>query len=176
MKKVIIASTNPVKIKVAEKAFRSVFPEETFEFIPVASESGVPEQPFDRETITGAYNRITFIKNTHPDADFYISQEGGLFRDGEKLYNRAYIVVQNKEGFITESSTVNFYLPKEIANHVRNGMELGHAADAFFGLINSKHNAGFIGQLTDGLLDRAESYLQSAIIAISEQKHSDWYK
>lgn len=175
MKKVIIASTNPVKVEVAKKAFETVFPEQIFEFIPQESQSSVSNQPFDEETVLGAYNRIKFIEEIYPDADFYISQEGGLFKQRNKLYNRAYIVIKDKEGFTTESSTASFYLPKKVTEYVAGGMELGDAVDTFFNTKNSKHASGFMGYLTDELVTRTESYLQAALIAVSEQKHKDWY-
>ncbi len=50
MKTVTVASTNPVKIEVAKRAFATVFPLETFEFIALKSESGVPAQPMNDET------------------------------------------------------------------------------------------------------------------------------
>ncbi|MEK7588494.1 MAG: inosine/xanthosine triphosphatase [Patescibacteria group bacterium] len=175
MKKVIIASENPAKIKVAEKAFASVYPEETFEFIAIKSDSGVPDQPMGEETRLGANNRLKFIKGKFPDADFWISQEGGLFKDGNRLSNRAWIAVCDKEGCLTEASTSNFYLPKKVEEYVKEGLELGHANDKFFDAVNSKQGVGVIGYLTDGIYDRTEYYLQPAIIALSEIKHKDWF-
>ena len=175
MKKVVIASINPVKVKVAEKAFKAVFPNEKFEFIPFKSESGVPDQPMDDQTIKGVRNRLLFIKKKYPDADYWISQEGGLFKEGKRLFNRAWIAVCDKEGFVGQSSTPSFYIPAGIKKHIDNGMELAHAHDKFFGTVNSGQTIGAVGHLTDGLIDRAEYYLPSAIIALSEVKHKDWY-
>ena len=174
-KKVVVASTNPAKIKVAEKSFAVVFPDEEFEFIAVKSESGVPDQPFDDETKKGAENRLTYVREKHPDADYWISQEGGLFREEQRLFNRAWIAVCDKEGFVGQSSTPSFYIPAGIKKHIDNGMELAHAHDKFFGTVNSGQTIGAVGHLTDGLIDRAEYYLPSAIIALSEVKHKDWY-
>ena len=166
---------NPVKIKVAEKAFKAVFINEDFEFIGVVSDSGVYDQPMNADTKLGALNRLNFIKTKHPDADFYISQEGGLFDDGERLFNSAYIVVSDNLGFTAESFTPNFYLPKKITEYVKQGLELGDASDKFFNSSNSKQGVGAIWHITDGLMTREEYYLQAAIIALSEVKHKDWY-
>lgn len=175
MKKVIIASENPVKVKVTEKAFALVYPNEEFEFVPVKSDSLVPDQPMGDETRIGANNRLNFIKDKYPDADFWISQEGGLFEDNGRLSNRAWMVISDKDGFIARSSTANFYLPKKVAEYIKEGLELGHATDKFFDLINSKHSAGIVAMLTDGLYNREEYYLQPTIIALSEIKHKDWF-
>ena len=176
MKKiVVIASTNPVKVKVAEKAFERVFPEWEFDFIQVKSESSVPDQPIGDETIQGARNRLVFVKKQHPHADYWISQEGGLFKEENKLFCSACIIVSDKSGFLGEASAAHFYLPKKVKEYIDQGMDLGAANDKFFDTINSKHGLGAIGHLTDGLIDRTEYYLQAAIIALSEVKHKDWY-
>jgi len=177
MKKVIVASENPVKLEVAKQAFAKVFPDENFEFVAVKSESGVPDQPMgSEETRQGAHNRLKFIKQKHPDADFWISQEGGLSEEEDRLFNRAWIVVEDKDNFIAEASTASFYIPKKITEYVKEGLELTHASDKFFQTQNIKHGGGAIGKVTDGIINRMEYYLEAAIIALSEVKHKDWYQ
>jgi inosine/xanthosine triphosphatase len=175
MKKVIVASENPVKIKVAKKAFATVFPNEQFEFTAVKTESKVPDQPKEEEARIGARNRLNFIKEKYPEADFWIAQEAGLFLDKGRLSNRAWIRVSDKDGFVAESSTSNFYLPGKIEEYIKSGLELGHAVDKFFNATNSKHGLGAIGYLTDGIYDRLEYYMQPAVFVLSEIKHKDWY-
>jgi inosine/xanthosine triphosphatase len=176
MKTVIVASENPVKVAVAKKAFTALYPKEEFNFIATKSHSGVGDQPMNDETEQGAKNRLEDIKTKYPEADYWISQEGGLFDDGATLYNRAWIMVSDNSGFIGKSSTPAFYLPTEIVKLVRSGMELGTASDVFFSTVNSKQGVGAIGFLTDGIVDRENYYLQAAIIALSELKHRDWYQ
>jgi inosine/xanthosine triphosphatase len=175
MKHVIVASENPVKINVAKRSFAAVFPDKEFMFTGVKSESGVPEQPMDDETRKGAENRLRFIMDHHPYADFWISQEGGLCTEDDRFFERAWILVTDRTGFIGESTTGQFYLPKKIAEYVREGMELGTAGDRLFGGTNLKQGIGVIGHLTDGLIDRTEYYLPAAIIALSALKHKEWY-
>ena len=176
MKTVVVASENPVKIAVAKRAFAAVFPVEQFEFIGVKSLSGVPDQPREQETKLGAHNRLRFIKEAYPTADYWISQEGGLFLDEGKLCNRAWIMVADTEGGISESSTASFVLPKEISTQIHNGLELSDAADMFFKTHSTGTGSGVIGHLTEGLIDRTEYYVPAAIIALSQVRHSQWYK
>lgn len=164
-----------MKIAVAKRAFVSVFPSEQFEFVAVKSESGVPEQPMNDETLEGALNRLTFIRKKHPEADFWISQEGGIFTEGNDMYTQAWIVIGNNEGHLTKSSTVGFRLPSKIVVDIKNGNELGEATDTFFVSQNSKHGLGAIGHITDGVITREDLYVQPAIIALSELKHNEWY-
>lgn len=176
MKRVIVASKNPVKIEVATRAFAAVFADETFEIAGVSSVSGVPDQPMGDETRSGALNRLRFVMKSEPDADYWIGQEGGLMRDGKSLVSRAWIAVADTSKTIAESSTASFHLPPAITRYIEEGMELGHAADRFFESVNSKQGKGTIGHLTDGIINRAEYYLPAAIIAISELKHREWFR
>ncbi|MEI7653104.1 MAG: DUF84 family protein [bacterium] len=108
--KIIVASTNPVKIEVAKQAFLHVFPHKDPTIIGVSSDSGVPDQPFDDQVLQGAQNRLKNIIEAHPRADYWISQEGGL-----------------------------------------------------------------ISNVTDKCIDRTAYYLDSAIIALCQVVHKDWY-
>jgi len=176
MKTVIIASTNPVKIEVARRAFSAVFPNEVLSFTGVSSHSGVPDQPFDAEVRKGAQNRVADILAKHPDADYYFAVEGGLYHEVEGLTNRAWIAVCGRDQKLFESSTASFRIPAPVAKDVEQGMELGDADDKFFGGKNSKQAGGCIGYLTEGVVDRTAFNTQAAIIALSELKHADWYE
>ncbi len=176
MKKIILASTNPVKVAVAKAAFAVVFPDTPFEVIPVATLSGVPPQPFDDEALEGAMNRLRRIRTSHPKADYWVSQEGGLVRDGESFYNRAWILFSDKKGHIGKSSTPSFEIPKGVAELVRTGLELADASDVYFGMKGPKHTVGGVSLVTDGLIDRKRYYLQAAIIALAQVKNHKLYE
>lgn len=175
MKKVIVASENPVKIAVARRAFETLFSEEEFEFVGMKSPSGVPDQPINDETKDGAINRMNFIRKEQPKADYWIGLEGGIYEEGDRYYNRAWMAVTDSSGYVATSATAQFYLPKEITQHIKSGDELGTATDKFFRAQNSKQGLGAIGFLTDGSINREDYYVQAVIIAISELKHQDWY-
>ena len=174
--KVIVTSTNPVKVHVANRAFGTVFPDISFEFVAIKSESGVPNQPMNDETRLGARNRLSFCRQHYPEADYWISQEGGLHTEGERLFNRAWIAVSDADGFIAESSTPHFYIPTGMVPQIKSGSELSQATDDFFSTRNSGQTIGLVGHITDGLIDREEYYLQAAIIALTQLKHKEWYQ
>ena len=70
MKKVIIASKNPVKINATKKAFEEVF-NDHFEFEGVSADSLVSDQPMsNEETLKGATNRLDNIQNLK--ANFFV--------------------------------------------------------------------------------------------------------
>lgn len=176
MKKVVVASTNPVKIEVAKRVFGTMLPNEEFEFVSLDTPSGVPDQPFEDETLEGAKNRLRHIVESEPDADYWISQEGGLFKEGDELFNVAWILIQNREGVVGKSATARLYLPPELSRLVLEGKELGHAGDIFFGVKDIKHGNGIIGMLTDGHITRTDYYTEAAVIALGQIIHTDWFQ
>lgn len=176
MKKVVVASLNPVKIKIAEEAFALVFKGEQFQFVGVEAPSGVPDQPMDDEARMGATNRLQYVVKNFPDADFWIAQEGGIFLDNGRMSNRAWITAQDKEGFVATASTSNFYLPKKIEEFIKSGMELSKATDKFFNTLDAgRGKSSVLGCLTDEIYNRVSYYLQPAVIALSEIKHKEWF-
>jgi len=176
MKKVVIASENPVKIEVAKQAFLSCFPNENFEYISVKSQSGIPDQPMgDEQTILGVKNRIEFIKSKYPEADYFVGQEGGLIDTGKEMHETAFVGIEDKNGFFALGKTASFLIPFKIAEFVRQGDELGTANDKVTGLVNSKQAGGVISTITDGIIDRTKLYFQAAAIALSQVKHKEWY-
>lgn len=70
-RRVIVASTNPVKINAARRAFERLFPDDQFEVVGEEVKSGVSDQPMsDEETLRGATNRADAITTLHPEADY----------------------------------------------------------------------------------------------------------
>ena len=65
MKKIIIASTNPVKINSTKNAFDLML-QEKYEVIGVKVDSKVANQPMSfEETLKGAFNRVNAIKEQY---------------------------------------------------------------------------------------------------------------
>lgn len=57
---VVVASTNPTKLRAVQSGFARMFPNETFDFKAIDVVSGVRSQPLTQaETLQGATNRIT---------------------------------------------------------------------------------------------------------------------
>lgn len=171
MKKVVLASRNPIKARATENGFRQAFPGEEINVVAVSVPSGVPDQPFgDAETLLGADNRVVGARERIPDADFWVGLEGGI-ADQETAPGRremeafAWAVVRSA-GQRGISRTASFTLPNEIAELVRGGCELGKANDRVFNRTNSKHQEGAVGLLTDGVLDRAGLYQPSVLLAL----------
>ena len=70
MKKIIVASTNPVKIEAVQIGFAQMFPTESFDVQGVSVPSEVSAQPMtSNETLTGALNRAHNVSKLVPEAD-----------------------------------------------------------------------------------------------------------
>ena len=174
MPKITVASQNPVKLKAALTAFSRMFPGGSFEVAGVSVPSGVPDQPMSlNETIAGAKNRAENARAAAPEADFWVGIEGGVEDSGLGMACFARVHVLGRDGRTGLGQTAVFYLPQEIAELVRGGLELGHADDRVFGRDNSKQANGAIGLLTDDVVDREAYYIHAVIMALTPFKNRD---
>ena len=172
MKKVLIASRNPVKINATKKAFEDVFTDR-FEFEGVSAESLVSDQPMSNdETLKGANNRLQNIQ--HLEADYLVSIEGGVDLLDNNYEAFAWIIISDKNK-IGKAKTATFPLPSKISHLIKEGYELGDADDMVFKRSNSKQKNGAIGILTDNLIDRTEYYYHAIILALIPFINPNYY-
>ncbi|MCK5687523.1 inosine/xanthosine triphosphatase [bacterium] len=175
MKKVIIASLNPVKINSVKIGFEKMFPDEEFIYEGISVLSGVSDQPMDnRETLAGARNRSKNAKKEIPDADFWVGLEGGCEKVDDEMQGMAWITVQSNQK-IGKARTGTFYLPKKVAELIDEGKELGEADDIVFGHTNSKQKQGAVGILTGNVIDRTSYYVEAIILALIPFKNPELY-
>jgi len=137
----------------------------------VAVPSGVPHQPWGQEeTWKGALERARAVRERHPKAAYSVGIEGGVDDVAGALQAFAWVAVlaTGKTGSSRtgRARTGVFELPVEVAELVREGLELGDADDRVFGRSGSKRNTGSIGLLTNGALDRTEYYAQAVVMAL----------
>lgn len=166
MKQILVASTNPVKIEAARLGFQKMFPDEVFEASGVAVPSGVSHQPMtDEETLAGALTRARNAQTASPAADYYVGIEGGVEDKHGEMLAFAWIVVLagDQTGL---GRTGAFALPHEVAELVRQGIELGDADDRVFGRSNSKQQNGAVGILTADVIDRTAYYVHAVALAL----------
>jgi inosine/xanthosine triphosphatase len=175
MKKVIVASLNPVKIQAVRNAFRKMFPGEIFEVGSLTVPSGVADQPMsDQETLQGAFNRCQEASRQIPGADYYVGIEGGIVDSPEGMAAFAWIVILCN-GSVGRGRTRTFFLPDKVARLVREGKELGEANDIVFDKENSKQVNGAIGLLTGDIIDRTQLYQHGVLMALVPFRNPDFY-
>ncbi len=166
MKKIIIASKNPVKIQAALNGFQRMFPDEGFSIDPVSVPSGVSDQPkSDGETISGALNRARQAAIQVPEAHYWVGIEGGIQEWERDMVAFAWVVILDPAQ-VGKGRTGTFFLPKEVSQLIHQGMELGEADDVVFNKMNSKQENGAVGLLTGNAIDRARLYEEAVILAL----------
>ncbi len=175
MKKIIVASKNPVKIEATKQGFEKMFPEESFEFVGVSVPSNVSDQPMSvEETLRGATNRMQNATKEIMDADFWVGIEGGLEPQGDEMEVFAYVVIQSR-GKYGKFKTATFLLPQAIVRLVKEGKELGEADDIVFARSNSKQQNGAVGILTGDVIDRTKYYTEAVVLALIPFKNETLY-
>ena len=174
MPRITVASQNPVKLKAAGAAFQQMFPARSYVVDGVAVPSGVPDQPRSvGETMEGARNRAENARVAEPESDFWVGIEGGIEDSPLGMTCFARVHVLGRERITGLGQAAVFYLPREVAELVRGGLELGHADDKVFGRDNSKQANGAIGLLTDDLIDREAYYTHAVIMALVPFKNRE---
>lgn len=175
MKTIVVASTNPVKVQAALDGFRRLFPQEEIQAHAVSVYSGIRAQPLsDEETLQGALNRALGAQRSNPQADFWLGMEGGVADVAGDLVAFAWVVITDGVRF-GKSRTGTFSLPAPLIELIRQGIELGEADDIFFQRSNSKQTNGAIGLLTGDVIDRAELYHQSVVLALVPFLNPQWF-
>lgn len=175
MKKIIIASHNPVKAEAVQNGFQRLFPDEEFQVSTVSVESGVSDQPMsDKDAYDGAVNRAENAKKAVPDATFWVGLEGGCDYQNGAMVAFAWIVIE-ADGMQGTARTALFRLPLKVQSLVESGLELGDADDIVFGRENSKQKSGAVGLLTQDVETRTSLYEQAVILALIPFKNPQLY-
>jgi len=175
-KRIIVASKNPVKINAVEEAFRGMFKNESFETMGMNVPSDVVDQPMtDEEAYQGAMNRANNAFSAEKGAEYWVGIEGGLEEKNGELEVFAWVVIRSNGGKYGKGRSSTFFLPKRVAELIKQGKELGDATDVVFQEDNSKQKQGIIGLLTENNIDRTKYYIEPVITALIPFKNPDLY-
>jgi inosine/xanthosine triphosphatase len=166
MKKIIVASSNPVKVNATMDGFKTMFPGEEFIFTGIKLNHSINPQPMtDTETLNGAEERSRMCQELVEDADYWVGIEGGVDKVGADLIVFAWIVIRSRSQ-IGKARTGTFFLPQVLTKLVMEGKELGEADDIVFKRENSKQENGAVGLLTHDVIDRRKYYEHAVILAL----------
>ncbi|GAA4899781.1 inosine/xanthosine triphosphatase [Ferrimonas pelagia] len=176
LKKLAVASRNPVKLNAAHSALARAFGQTQWQLEGLGVASGVAEQPMtEAETRLGAENRLTALRQSVVDADFYVAIEGGYDRIQGLPYTFAYIAIS--DGLHTQvGRTGTLPLPESVARAIEAGGELGPLMDALFQQNDIKQKGGAIGALTDHLVDRTGIYRDTLCLLLAPWLHPELYR
>ncbi|MCD6575981.1 MAG: inosine/xanthosine triphosphatase [Nanoarchaeota archaeon] len=160
--RVVVASTNPVKVDAVKEVFSEVFGDVHITGKPI--ESNVPPQPFNEEVILGALNRARNAMAA--GVDFSVGIEGGIIKLGGKYYNLGFVVIMDKSGKIGTGTSGWFECPEKVLAEIRKGKELGTVMDEMIGEKDVKKKQGAIGVFTKGRVTRKELYKHGIYMAL----------
>jgi inosine/xanthosine triphosphatase len=172
--KVVVGSKNPVKIAAVENAVKRFWNDA--EVIGIEVSHGTSIQPNStEEAIKGATKRAELaIKEANADLGFGL--EGNTFDSEHGMFVDGWVVAIDKNGKKGIANCGCLLLPPQISTAVRNGMELGPAADAFFKTQNIKQKEGVVGALTGGKVTRTTALEQGVVFAIVRFLHPHYYE
>lgn len=166
--RIYVGSKNPVKKTAVKEAFGHYF--HGAEIISVDAPSGVSDQPFNRDTFTGAENRARFLysqfSGSSEPGDYYTAVEGGVIELYGGWYALGCACIIDSEGRKGYGTSSWFPLPDIVITALKSGEELGHVIDRLAGEHNSKHRGGAIGYLTKGVIPRKDLYVPAVISAL----------
>lgn len=176
MQTVVIASLNPVKISAVKHAFQRVFPQETFAFIGVETDSGVKDQPdTEEECLCGATQRAQNSRELHPEGQYWVGIEAGIERRNGEMASFSWTVILSHEGRVGKATTGISFLPPAVVRHIDAGLELGDAMDLVFAEKHSKQKNGAVGLLTGNAVTRREVHENAVVLALIPFKNPELY-
>lgn len=192
--RVVVGSTNPVKVEAVTEAFHKYWPECVV--VGMEVNSGVGSQPMsERETINGARQRAYTVLEADQTADYGVGVEGGVTtidptspnwtgsRGGKgKLFECAWACVversadaKAKEGKEGLGGGLYFELPSKIAAKILAGGELGPIMEELM-KFDVKRTSGAIGIFSKGQLDRKNAYVQIVVSAMIRHVSPEWFE
>jgi inosine/xanthosine triphosphatase len=172
---IVLASQNPVKVRAVLYGFTRMFSGSSFEIETVSVPSGVSDQPLsDAETLQGALNRAGNARIHNPHADYWVGIEGGIEDLNGELAGFAWVAVFSAKR-LGKGRTAAFMIPRQVAELIRQGLELGEADDHIFKRSNSKQDNGAVGILTGDVIDRCALYEQAVILALIPFINPNYY-
>jgi len=179
--KIIVGSTNPVKVDAVREVFQNIYGE--CEVVEVKVESGVDEQPrSDEETIRGARNRaqaaIAAPQAMHAggQANFGVGIEGGVYEQGGVLMECAWCVVRHRDDREGIGGGLRFELPPIVVKKIRAGGELGPVMNKLLDREDVKKQEGAVGVLTKNEVTRMGAYKQLVNLAMIKFVSGEWWE
>ena len=152
--KVVLCSTNPAKVAACEAVCKRLFPSGCL--VLTKELKGLVDQPIGyAETQKCALLRARHAVDDN--CDYGVGLEGGVSHDGW-LINC--VAVVSKSGKENHAWGLSFPLPQDAATRILlNKEEMGPVMDDIFSKHgSSKSVGGAIGQLTNGLVSRADMW------------------
>ena len=175
--KVLIGTKNPGKIEGAKRAFLRYFDDLEIEGVLVASE--VPDQPFDKDVLSGARNRvknvIQYAKDNKIEADYFIAIEGGITTSLGTIIEMNIAVIEDNNGFQSVGTSQGFPIPERYMNEIKE-KDFGSLMDRLLNGHELSKGKGGIGILTKNQVTRIDITENAFIMALTSHINGDLWK
>ena len=166
----IIGSTNAAKVTAARRVIMSHFPHAVVNEVDV--KSGVSDQPFgDEETRLGAINRALRATGILGNV-IGVGLEGGVRMLEGQMYLCNWGALVLPDGVRFTAGGAQIPLPKELADELITGKELGPVVDDYFKASGIRHKEGAIGMFTAHAVNREELFEHVLQLLIGQLKYS----
>lgn len=176
MKKIVLTSKNPVKVSLVQKMTEQLFPDTSFEYIPLDLDAKSAELFGKQQIMTFMTDSLSRARESVSDAEYYVCLQGGMEDSGDEMHETAYVMVSDSTGRSEVSGCSTFRVPTQIASEVRNGKDFAKAVDEFFKVQDTKTTGGFVSILTKGIVNKSSHYEQSFAIALSTLIQKGWFE
>ena len=177
IQKIVVASKSKIKLDVVISVLSKLIPNLQTEVIGIDLESDGAEPVGEKAILSQITEAIRKARKLHPDAEFYCGMEGGVEEKDHGMEEAAYVVIENKNGSNRSiSRSVSFPIPPAVAKLVRNGIPFGDAVDKTYSTKNIKTGQGFVGLLTNGMVDKKALYIQPTAVAFSKFLKEAWFE
>lgn len=167
--KILMGTKNPGKIEGARQAFEKYF--KNMEINGIAVDSEVGDQPFNKEILQGAKNRVKnlkrYAKENQIEADFYISSEAGITNSLGEWIDINCVVIEDSKGFQSVGTSQGFPIPEKYIKEIKQ-TELGKVMDKIFSGKDLSKGKGGISYLTKEAVSRIDLTRDASIMALTQ--------
>ena len=176
--KIVVGSTNPVKIKAVENIFSTIYSKKQLEVIGIKVGSGISTQPFNEETIKGVINRAkeAMLKT---NIDLSVGIETGLFNFPSTIssyLDMHWCAILDRKGRLTIGCSSGFELPQDVIYQIiKKGKEVGEVMDEIAGMNGVGKRMGAIGILSKGIMNRIHLNEQAVLMAMIPRINEEDY-
>lgn len=175
--KILMGTKNPGKIEGARQAFGKYF--DNVEIQGIAVDSEVGDQPFNKEILQGAKNRVKNLKKyaiqNQIKAEFYISSEAGITNSLGEWIDINCAVIEDSKGFQSIGTSQGFPIPEKYIEEIKE-TELGKVMDKIFNGKELGKGKGGISHLTKDVVSRIDLTRNAFIMALTKHINGDLWK
>lgn len=175
--KILMGTKNPGKVQGAKEAFEKYFDNIEIEGIKVSSEVG--DQPFNKEILLGAKNRVKnlkkYAKENNIKADYFIASEAGISNLLGEWIDINAAVIEDSNGMQSVGISQGFQIPDKYIDEIRK-TELGKVMDKIFEGQELAKGKGGISYLTKDEVSRIDLTRNAFIMALIKYINGDLWR